>query len=234
MAMTLAALALAGCAVIPAARETEGAYFDTVSVTGQGEAFGKPDMATISFGYSTADEVVSSALERANMTIEGITRVLVQLGVAEVDIQTTNFSVWPEDQYDPQTGMATGIRLFRVENQLRVIVRDLSQVPAVIQSALDQGASNVYGLTFGIDDTVAIAAQARTAAIADARSRAEQLARELGAELGDARVASESVGGGAYPAADYAFGIGGGGGPPISEGQLAVTVQVNVTFELVR
>jgi uncharacterized protein YggE len=232
--LVVAALTLTGCVTSPAVDSTKGEMSNTVSVVGYGEAFGKPDIATVSFGYNTADEVVASALERANMTIEGITHELAQLGLNEVDVQTTNFSVWPEDQYDPETGMLTGVRLFRVENQIRVIVRDINLVPEVIQAALDQGASNVYGLTFGIDDTTVIAAEARTAAVADARTRAEQLAQELGAELGEAQVASEMMGGGVYPSAEYAMGIGGGGGPPMSEGQLGITVQVSVTFDLIR
>jgi len=226
---------LASCASPATQGQPSVGYFDTVTTTGFGEAYGKPDMASTQFGYSTSDEDVGAALARANNAIEGITTALLQLGIGEADIQTTYFSVWPEDQYEPMTGIPTGQKLYRVENTLRVVMRDITRVAEVIQTALDSGANNVYGLNFAIDDTSVIAAEARTAAVSDARARAEQLARDLGAQLGEARIASETYGNSTYPVgAEYELGLGGGGAPPISEGQLVVSVQVNVTFDLIR
>ncbi|TFH32989.1 MAG: DUF541 domain-containing protein [Anaerolineales bacterium] len=231
----IVALALAGCASPAAPGQASSGYLDTVTTTGTGEAYGKPDKATIQFGYTASDEDVGVALNQANDAIEQITAALTSIGIAEADIQTTYFSVWPEDKYEPMTGIPTGQKLYRVENTLSVVMRDITQVAAVIQTGLDSGANNVYGLSFGIDDSSAIAAEARTAAVADARNRAEQLAQELGAQLGEARMASETYGNSGFPqGADYALGMGGGGAPPISEGQLTINVQVNVTFDLVR
>jgi uncharacterized protein YggE len=234
MVAVMMMLMLTSCASPSSSGQTAYGYMDTVTVTGVGEAFGEPDMATVQFGYSASNEDVGTALEQANVAIERISAALIQLGVAEVDIQTTNFSVWPEDQYEPMTGIPTGVKLYRVENTMRVVIREIDSVAEVIQTALDQGTNNVYGLTFGIDDTDAIAAQARSAAVADARVRAEQLVEEMGAQLGEARIASETYGISAFPEmATYAMGLG-GGAPSISEGQLSVSVQVNMTFDLLR
>jgi uncharacterized protein YggE len=231
----LLAFALTGCAPAATAGQAANGYMDTVTVTGFGQAYGEPDMASTQFGYSTADENVGVALTRANDAMDRITAALVQQGIAAADIQTTNFSVWPEDQYEPLTGIPTGQKLYRVENTIRVVMRDISKVADVIQSGLDSGANNVYGLSFGIDDTSTIAAVARTAAVANARARAEQLASELGAQLGEARIASETYGSSVFPqGAEFELGLDGGGGPPINEGQLAISIQVNLTFDLVR
>jgi uncharacterized protein YggE len=204
-------LSISSCTSPSSPGQAAYGYMDTVTVTGVGKAYGMPDMATVQFGYSTSNREVGIALDQANQAIERISAALLQMGVAEADIQTTNFSVWPEDQYDPMTGTPTGEKLYRVENTIRVVIRDIDKVADVIQVALDEGANNVYGLTFGIDDTDAIAAQARSAAVADARVRAEQLVREMGAQLGEVRNA-----------------------PSISEGQLEVSIQVNMTFDVVR
>lgn len=227
---------LAGCAAGEAVDQGAYGYMDTVTVTGFGEAYGMPDMATVQFGYSTMNSEVATALSQANQAIERITSALTGAGLADTDIQTTNFSVWPEDRYDPMTGMPTGERVYRVENTIQVVIRDISMVSQVIETALDQGANNVYGLSFGIDDTSAIAIQARMAAVEDGRERASQLAGELGLELGEARIASETYSTGNYlDTPEFARGLGGGGGAPaISEGQLVVRVQVNLTFDLVR
>jgi uncharacterized protein YggE len=233
--IVFSAMIISGCVAAPTADQGAYGYMDTVTVTGFGEAYGVPDMATVQFGYSTSNESVETALQGANQTIDEITSALTQQGIATSDIQTTNFSVWPEDQYDPMTGMPTGVRLYRVENTLQVIIRDISAVAQVIEAALDQGANNVYGLTFGIQNTDAIAVQARMDAVANGRVRAEQLAQELGVELGEARIASETYTTGAYDTPEFARGLGGGAGAPsISEGQLVVRVQVNLTFDLIR
>ena len=80
----------------------------------------------------------------------------------------------------------------------------------------------------------ALQAEARTEAVADARARAEQLAQDTGLTLGDVLNIQEGVVSGgyaSYPAAEAAFGIG-GGGAPISSGELKVSVQVQITFAL--
>lgn len=229
-------LVLAGCGTTSSEVQGTSGYLDTVTVTGFGEAYGVPDMATIQFGYTKSDTTISVALAQANETVDRISAALVERGIAASDIQTTNFSVWPEDQYDPMTGLPTGERLYRVENTIQVVIRDIEMVAPVVEMALDQGANNVYGLTFGIADTNAIAVKARTAAVEDGRERAMQLADELGLGLGEARIANEIYDSGNYfDTPEYARGIGGGGGAPaINEGQLVVRVRVNITFDLVR
>jgi len=235
LALGLLAGMLAGCA---GAGSTAGAgtqgYLDTISVTGFGEAVGTPDSGTIQLGFGTSSADIEQAMSASNSTLDKITQAVVALGIDPADVQTTNFSVWPEDRYDPMTGMPTGEKTFRVDNSISVKVRNLDLMPAVIQAALDNGANNLYGLNFLIEDTGPLAEQARAGAVADARSRAEQLAAELGASLGPARIASEVYNNSFGPMVEAAYGLGGGGAPSISEGSLTVNIQVDVTYDLVR
>lgn len=117
-----------------------------------------------------------------------------------------------------------------VNNMVEVKVRDLDQISAVLQAALDAGANNVYGLTFGLDDAAALEAEARTLAVEDARARAEALAGAFGLEVGDPISIREGADTGISPRIMEA-GFG-GAGPVISEGQLSVSMQVTVTFEI--
>ncbi|MGD2162983.1 MAG: SIMPL domain-containing protein, partial [Anaerolineales bacterium] len=87
---------------------TGSSMADTLTVTGYGQARGNPDMATVTVGFTITDSDISEAVTESNDTIAGITSAMKGLGVAEVDIQTTGFNVWPEDVWDPQTGQATG------------------------------------------------------------------------------------------------------------------------------
>jgi uncharacterized protein YggE len=212
-----------------------GTLVDTISVTGVGEAFGRPDIATVQVGVSVTDPDVGDAVAESNARMEAITAALVEMGVAAGDIQSTNFSVWPEDRYDPQTGQATGERVYHVDSTVIAKIRDIDRAGEAIEVALDAGANNVYGLGFSIDDTAALEAEARELAIADAHERAQQLAEQFGVSLGEVVTINEAAYG---PPTTYSPAVGGMGGaegaPPISEGTLALNVTVNVTYAIER
>ncbi len=212
-----------------------GGYIpNSISVSGIGEASGAPDVAYVQLGINVVNADVGRAVTEANNTMTKVRDAVVAAGVDTKDLQTLSFSVWPEDRYDPQTGQPTGERVYHVENMLRITVRDINQVSTVIEAGLDAGANNVYGLNFGIDDTSALEAEARTEAVADARARAEQLAQALGVKLGDPIVVSEVYG--AVPVLRMPYDIpdagGFGGGVPVEQGELAVTAQVYITFSI--
>jgi uncharacterized protein YggE len=103
---------------------------------------------------------------------------------------------------------------------------------------LDAGANNVFGISFAIEDTAALEAEARSEAIVDVKERAEQIAQGLGMSLGEPISVGEGVAGAPGPVYSYglkgeAFGLGGGGGgAAISPGQTTIVMQVNVIYEL--
>lgn len=206
---------------------------NTITVSGFGEASGAPDIAYVSLGINVVNTDVSAAVNDANTTTQAIEGALKALGVAEQDIQTAGYNVWPEEQYDPATNMPTGERRFHVDSTLTITVRDLTQTGAVIEAGLNSGANSVSGLSFGIDDKTALETQARSAAIENARARAGELAQSIGKTLGEPIIIVEGYGQNpiVYSAGDRAVAEGlGGGAPPVNPGQLTVNVQVQVTF----
>jgi uncharacterized protein YggE len=233
-ALSVAAL-LAGCGgALGGAAPADGSTLtDIIVVTGTGEASGKPDVAYVQLGVDVSDADVSKAVADANQAMERVRDALTQFGIPDEDIRTTGFNVWPEERYGPEG--PTGERVYHVQNTVNVKVRDITQVGNVLEAALSAGANQVNSLSFGIDDTSALEAEARKAAIADARDRAGQLAGALGLKVGDAIVVSEYGTGPVIGVERAAYeGLGGGGGAPVSEGQLTVSVQVSVTFEIAR
>jgi uncharacterized protein YggE len=229
------ALVLAACASTPAVSgTTEEVSIERISVAGYGSASGVPDISTIQLGVNILDEDVGAAVAEANRVIERITVDVMDKGVAKEDVQTTNYSVWPEDRYDPQTGFPSDERVFHVDGMLMIKVRDVSNMGHILAVALEAGANNVYGINFGIEETSQLEAEARADAIEDARDRAQQLAQGLGVSLGKVLAISEGVPGVTpYYGPEAAYGVGGGGGAPVSPGQTSITIQVQVTFELV-
>jgi uncharacterized protein YggE len=226
---------LAGCGSVNGSTVAPSySMADTLTVTGYGEARSDPDMATISVGVNISDTEISAAVERSNELIADITAALLDMGIVSEDIQTTGFNIWPEDVWDPTTSRPTGEKRYHVDSTMQVNIRTIGNVGKVLETALNHGANNVYGLNFGIQETGPLTAEARTAAIADARQRAQAMAQELGVTLGEVSSASDQSGGVVYPNfVGAGYGIGGGAGePPISQGQMSVSVSVSVTFEI--
>lgn len=229
-------LLLSACSANPVALSGTSDSPDLITVTGVGYARGEPDKATLSIGVNYADEDVSSAVDQANGTIDEITNILISMGLDAADIQTTNFSIWGEEQWDPETGQRRPDRLYRVDSTVQITIRQVDLIGEILQRVIAAGANNIYGLTFGIADTSPLADQARSAALADAKQKAEDIADEVGVELGQVVSVADTSGGPIMPSFEYAgMGLGGGGGePPISEGSMLVTVTVQMGYEIVR
>ncbi len=235
LALSLALLAVLVAACSPAAVTAPQGKAETITVTGFGRAYGDPDMAQITIGVSIADEDVGAAVAESNRVMEALTEQMASMGLDEADIQTVNFSIWGEEQWDPETGQPREERLYRVDSTLQLTVRQIDNLGEILEAAIDNGANNIHGLSFSMQDPEALVDEARSDAVQDARRRAELLAAELGVSLGDVVLVEEASGGSAFPMFESGVrGIGGGGEPPISEGSMSVSSSVHVTFEFTR
>jgi len=225
-----------GAAQVGGLQSTGDGPQESISVSGFGDATGVPDIATVQLAVEIKAPTIGEGLELSNQTVEQVMQALIGMGIAERDLQTTGFNVWPEDLWDNQTGQPTGERVYHVDSTLTVKVREIEQVSETIQTGLDAGATNIWGLTFGIDDTSALEAEARMKALEDARDRAQQLAGALDLTLGEPMVVSELAGGGIFQFGGIAAAreMGGGGGPPVAPGELTVTIQVDVMYAIER
>lgn len=216
----------------PAAAQT-GERDGGITVVGEGESFGQPDQADIQIGVETFDEDVAEATSQNEADVENIMDALEELGIASDDIQTSNYSLWAEQRYGDDG--PEGISGYRVSNVVNVTIRDIDAVGQLIGSVTSAGANNIHGITFSVADPAGLEAEAREAAINDAREKAASLAELSGVELGDV-VAVREVSGqpgpmmegmGGYPAAqDEAA------SPNIEPGELGYLVQVEVTFAI--
>ncbi len=232
------ALTIVGCSVSPgnSALEASSSSAATITVTGFGQARGNPDRATVSVGVIFADEDITRAVEESNEIIARITNAVMGLGVEEADIQTTNFSIWAEEQWNRETGLRIEEKLYRVDSTIQINVNDTEKIGRILEASITNGANNVYGLSFGIQDPSDLAADARVRALDDARQRAEQIAQELGVTLGEVQRAVETSGASVMPFFESGgYDLEGRGAlPPISEGSMTVTVSMEVTFNISR
>lgn len=229
-------LTLAAVALTAPVLAAESAPPRSISVTGQGEASGKPDLATLDAGVQTFAGTVLEASRENQAVVDRIFSALEEQGIAEKDIQTANYSIWPEQEWPRgETGGKPRITGYRVSNTVHVKVRDIEAVGEVLAAVTDAGANSVNGIQFGVENTDALEAEARRLAMADARARAESLADLAGVGLGDVLTISMSASPGyprPYAAARMEMADAGAPVPGIALGEQSIAVSLHVTYAI--
>jgi hypothetical protein len=209
-------------------------FAPNMTVTGIGQVQMTPDVAYIYVGVHTEGETASSAVTANTTNTQKVIDALTAFGVEAKDIRTSNFSIWPMDQYNPETGEKTGTK-YAVDNSVYVTVRDISKMGDMLDGVIKAGANSINSIQFDVADKTQALADARKAAVASAQKQAEELAAAAGVKLGKIQNISyyDSV-----PMPYYdAMGKGGGAMDmaatvPVSPGQLSLTVNVTITYEL--
>ena len=228
--LIIAGLVLAGCATTPSTAEVK----PQLTVSGTGLVRVSPDTASINLGVATQDTDVAQAVAASNLAAEAIINAVKNLGVAPEDVRTTYFNVSPQPMFD-QNGQPTGQTNYWVNNTLVVTLRQVDQLGAVLQAAVDAGANSINGISFDLTDKSQAEEQARKAAIADAQQRAQRLATAAGTTLGE--IVSIYTGGYSYGAINYveaasSAGSAGGGTVPIAPGTFDVRIDVTLAYTL--
>jgi len=214
--------------------ETTSTLSRTITVVGEGTVKIKPDIAQANIGVEVVRATVKAASSGAKESMDAVLKALKEQGVDEKDIQTSGYSVWTERPYGPE-GPSGDEVLYHVSNQVAVTIRDLDTVGTVLDAAIEAGANNIYGVTFNLADPSQVESEARKEAVADAQAKAQELATLNDIKLGDVVSVSEVIGGrGGYYAggvreAAVSAGLGGGGGP-ISPGELELTLQLEIVY----
>jgi uncharacterized protein len=237
--IVLAAL-LTGCAgaafaqtETPASQSDDTKVTRTVSVTGSGKVYLTPDIAYITIGVHTEGDNAAEAVSQNNAQSQKVIDALKAQGIAAKDIQTTNFSIYPQQEFDTE-GKPTGKIKYIVDNSVFVTVRDISKVGDVLDAAVQAGANTISGIQFDVADKTAALSEARTAAVKDAGVKAEELASAAGVTLGDVQSISEFTSGGPQPMYDMraAAPAAQAAAVPIQTGQMLLTVDVNMVYEI--
>ena len=207
----------------------------TITVVGDGKVNIEPDVARVNIGVETLQPTVDAASAENNAIVDAVLAALQELGIAGEDIQTSGYSVFAE-RYGSD-GQLLEKPNYRVSNTVTVLVRDLPNLGQVLDAAVAAGANNIYGVEFLLDDATAARSAARKLAVANAQATAEELAALNGLQVGKVLSISEVIGnmGGYYGNQFSAVQAdkGGGGVAPIQPGQLNLTMQIQITYELV-
>jgi uncharacterized protein YggE len=232
--LLLAALVAPSAAL---AQEPQPIVIDTdprpsISVTGTGRVKAEPDVADINLGVTKQADDAQTAANDAATTMAAVIAALQAAGVADADIQTTTISLMPVYDYDDNPPQIEG---WEASNLVNITVRDIEAVGAVVDAATEAGATNINGITFRVDDPTTAEAEARNAAVADARAKADQLA--AAAEVTIVGVISMSESGAQAPPPIFmeraAFDMAAGSAEtPVMPGQVELSINVFVQYEI--
>lgn len=216
-----------------------------IGVRGAGKVSTTPDLARLLVGVRAQASSVSLAREQAAEAMTDLLDSIQANGVADEDIQTTQFTIrsglGPECQQPPPialSGQPVEQVSFCLENTVLVKVRDLDTVGTIVDDAVEAAGDlvQIQGVQFSLEDPSDLLDQAEEMAVKDAREKAQRLAQRMGVGLGPViRVTTfespPSVG----------FGLGGGimlpaTGPgistPVEVGLFDVVVTVEATFAI--
>lgn len=207
----------------------------TITVNGTGIVTQDPDMVKVSLTIMTENSSITDSVTENSTTVENVRKALLDIGIAEEDLITTNYSLWTNTRWN-NDGEATG-RYFVVNYSLQVVVRDSSKLNEVLDTAVSSGVTNIDQLSHDIADKNAMYSEARKLALADARAKAEEIAAEIGKTIVDVEMVDmpdyAEVGNMRNNMMDYA-GMGGKGGggetPTITSGAYQTTVTLRVTY----
>ena len=199
---------------------------DTVTVVGEGTQNATPDNALLSLGVQPKRGSSGDAMNAANSEMSALLGAIKAQGVQDVDIQTTGIGVNQQSNGYAVTG-------YQAFNTVNVKVHHLGTVPTVIAAAQHAVGDDIQlnGITLLLSDNTGQLKVARQTAMSAAAAKAKEWAGLAGRHLGKVLSVSEIVTNGAAGTPCYGQ-CGGGGGAPVQAGQINVTVDVAVVYEL--
>jgi hypothetical protein len=236
------ALALPGTAAMAQIQSPVGTLAPTstlLSVNAEARVARAPDLAVFSAGVTSQGKTAGEALSANSADMNRVIAALKRAGIADKDIQTSNLNLNPV--YAPPVvgpnGQVVGgeprIVGYQVNNTVTVRQRDLRNFGRVLDTLVEAGANQVNGPSFELDQSDAALDEARVAAMAKARARAELYARAAGLKV--KRIISISEGGGYSPPMPMVYAkaaMADSAATPVAPGEVNLSATVAVQFEL--
>jgi len=198
-------------------------------VSGLGEVTAVPDIATLRLGIQAQAASVAEAQTQAVEAMNGVMAALTGNGVAEEDIQTQYFSISQVTRWDGEKEEVVG---YQVTNMVTAKIRDIDKAGLIIDAVVEAGGdlTRIDSIDFSVDNPSAYYGEAREKAMAEAKAKAEQLARLAGITLGTPTYISEGI---QISSPTYRQDIYEQAAPtPISPGEIKISLTVQVTYSI--
>ncbi len=227
-ALAATALMSAGAALAqPAAVPTP----TTLTISAEGRVTRAPDIAEVSGGVVTSAPTATAAMAENASRMNAVVAAVKKAGIADRDIQTTGLNLQPQYRYgDNQPPVLTG---YQVTNTVSLRLRKIAEAGRLLDTLVGVGANQISGPNFSVDAADAALDEARVAAVAMARTRAQLYAGAAGLRI--KRIVSISESGAIEPGPRpmmMARAVKMEAAPPVAPGEVALGVNVTMVFEL--
>jgi len=230
-------LAFASLPAAPAAAQADGQPLGPgatrLDIVATGEVTRVPDEARIGAGVVTAAPTATAALAENARRMSAVRAAVQRAGIADRDIQTSAINLFPDYRQDNSGTAAPQIVGYRASNEVTVRFRDLASAGKILDVLVAQGANQITGPNLSIANSDAATDEARTKALAVARTRADLYARALGKRVTRILSISEGGGGAPYPPRPLAMSrMVAQDATAIDPGEQSVTASLAVSFEI--
>ena len=205
----------------------------TITLNGHGSVDREPDMASVNVGVNVEAETARAAMSEQAEKMNAVFAAVKAAGIADRDMQTSNLSLNPVYDYSRDDSRPR-LRGYNAANQITINVRDLDSLGEMLDAIVKAGSNQINSVQFGIEESMEALDEARMGAITDAQRKAELYAQAAGYRV--ARIVNISEGGGYQPPMPMATRMvsAEASSTPIARGEVSLTADVNVTFELVK
>jgi uncharacterized protein YggE len=203
----------------------------TIQVEGQGAVTAVPDEATIDVTVQEEGTSVDDLAAKVKTNMATVLDSLKSFNIDEKDLQTTQYSIEPKYQYSNGKSERIG---YTVTNRLKVILKDISKVGAVLGALSNDDTFQLDGPTFGFSDPAKLQLEALKAAVESAHAKAEVLAEASDAQLGPVYSIEETNVNmpSPRPMMMARMAEAGASAVPVEQGTDEVTAQVEVVYTL--
>ncbi len=231
-AITVLALVLGTGIWTPAQAADQSPLVPSITVVGTGKATAQPDMAEIQVGMVTQAPTAAKAMKENNQAMTKLLHTLADRGIAAKDTQTTNLSVVPQYRRAKPGEAPTAIVGYQVTNEVRIKVRDLDKLGALLDEVVTQGANRMHGIRFTTADPGPHQDEARQRAVADAHRKAELYARAAGVSLGRVLLVQEQTPHLPRPEFLGVARVAEGQAVPVAPGEQEFTATITITYAI--
>lgn len=233
------AAAAAAVMIVAGPALAESPRIPTLNAAGEGYVMVVPDIAIVTIGVTTRADAARAALDQNSAETAKVIATIRSAGVADKDIGTSGFSVFPVyEERPPRVDGEAGIEAmpkilgYQVQNEVRVTVREIGKSGALLDQVVTAGANQISGIQFDVADPQAASDEALKKAIADARRKAELMAAAAGVRI--VRVLDVSGGSGMpmFARAQSFDAMAAAPPVPVMPGETRVQANANIVFEV--
>lgn len=208
----------------------------TLSITADGDVTRQPDIAYITAGVQNEAKTAKEAVAANARNMAGVMKALKAAGIADKDIQTSNFSLNPRYDYvkDNNNSGRQVLTGYTVSNQVTAKISKLDTVGTTLDTLVSAGGNTINDIRFALDNDKPARDEARRQAMQAAMQRATLYADAAGYKV--ARIVSINESFQSFEPQPKVMmaraAMAEAANTPIASGELTFTANVSVSFEL--